>query len=121
VRPPLLPPQTPRERACHRALDRLLAAAVAAGLVLAAAGRARRVRLPALRSLPVDLSRDEGPLLRSLPGIGPGRARAILDDRARNGPLPSLEALDGVPGFGPKTVETLREEGAVATGRAGGP
>ena len=41
----------------------------------------------------------------------------ILRDRVSSGPVPSVEALDRVPGLGPKTVEALRRAGATV-GRA---
>ena len=67
-------------------------------------------------------SRDPEELLRCLAGVGPARARALLDDRARNGPLPSVEAVDRVPGFGKRMAAALAADGAVATGGpAGGP
>lgn len=46
--------------------------------------------------------------LRQLPGLGPRRARAIVEDRARRGPFARLEDLARVPGIGAVTVERLR-------------
>ncbi len=46
--------------------------------------------------------------LTQLPGIGPARARAIVEDRAARGPYQRLEDLTRVPGIGPKTIERLR-------------
>ncbi len=46
--------------------------------------------------------------LQSLPGIGPSKAQAILDDRTAKGPFSSCEELSRVTGVGPKTVETLK-------------
>ncbi|MFQ6046065.1 MAG: ComEA family DNA-binding protein [Gemmatimonadales bacterium] len=46
--------------------------------------------------------------LSELPGIGPGRARAIVEDRARRGRFHTLQDLLRVPGIGPRTVERLR-------------
>lgn len=46
--------------------------------------------------------------LAELPGIGPVRARAIVEDRRRRGPYRKLEDLERVPGVGPLTVERLR-------------
>ena len=42
-----------------------------------------------------------------LPGIGEARARAILDHRKAHGPFESIESLDAVRGFGPRTIEDL--------------
>jgi competence protein ComEA len=46
--------------------------------------------------------------LAQLPGVGPGRARAIVEDRVAHGPYQRLEDLTRVPGIGPKTIERLR-------------
>lgn len=47
--------------------------------------------------------------LMQLPGVGPGRARAIVDDRERRGPYRSLDDLTRVRGIGPAIVAQLRE------------
>lgn len=46
--------------------------------------------------------------LQTLPGIGPATARAIIDDRIRNGPYRTPDDLARVRGIGPRTVERLR-------------
>lgn len=43
--------------------------------------------------------------LMALPGIGPSKAAAIIANR----PYSSVDDLDRVPGFGPKTIDQLRE------------
>lgn len=45
--------------------------------------------------------------LRRLPGVGPGIARRIVEDRERNGPFGSLLGLDRVPGVGDRLLERL--------------
>ena len=45
-------------------------------------------------------------LLENLPGIGAGRAEAIVRERAR-APFASTRALERVPGIGPRTREKL--------------
>ncbi|MEO1007361.1 MAG: ComEA family DNA-binding protein [Planctomycetota bacterium] len=47
--------------------------------------------------------------LQLLPGIGPARAQAIIDERTTNGPFRTPEDLERVHGIGPKTVEAVRE------------
>jgi competence protein ComEA len=46
--------------------------------------------------------------LETLPGIGPGLAAKIVEDRSRNGRFRSLADLDRVPGIGPKLLEKMR-------------
>lgn len=46
--------------------------------------------------------------LELIPGIGPGLARRIVEDRAHHGRFPAIEALDRVHGIGPKLMETIR-------------
>ena len=54
-----------------------------------------------------------------LPGIGPAKARAIVEDRERNGPFRSIDDLARVKGIGPKLLERIREaiEARNASGR----
>ena len=47
--------------------------------------------------------------LDSLPGIGAKRAEAIVRDRERNGPFPSVDALTRVPGIKPALLARVRE------------
>jgi competence protein ComEA len=61
-----------------------------------------------LVGLPVDPNSADSQLLQQLPGIGPSKARAIIDDRRAHGPFISVDELQRVPGVGPATVERLR-------------
>ena len=45
--------------------------------------------------------------LRRLPGVGPGLARRMVEDRERNGPFGSLVGLDRVPGVGERLLERM--------------
>ena len=47
--------------------------------------------------------------LDGLPGIGPARAAAILQEREARGPFASVEALSRVPGLGPAAIARLRD------------
>lgn len=47
-------------------------------------------------------------LLITLPGIGPVRAKAIIDHRERNGYFRSVAEITDVPGIGPITYENIR-------------
>ena len=57
---------------------------------------------------PLDLNRATVAELARLPGVGPGLARRILDERERRGRFDSLEALRQVLGFGPKKLGAVR-------------
>jgi competence protein ComEA len=48
--------------------------------------------------------------LDSLSGIGPTKAQAIVDYRDENGPFRTVDDLLNVPGIGPKTLETIRDQ-----------
>jgi competence protein ComEA len=57
---------------------------------------------------PIPLDTATAADFEALPGIGPARARAIADERARGGPFEAVSALERVPGLGPATVARLR-------------
>lgn len=90
------------------ALALLLAAATAALGALAFAESRARARagagLPVLRP---DLNDAPERHLRLLPGIGPVRARAIVEERVRGGPFVSVDDLERVRGIGPATTAAL--------------
>lgn len=110
---------------------RVIAVSMAAGaaMLLCFAGRSTAMTAP--RALPYDppaLSRpaEEGAVdlntatleeLMSLSGIGEVRARAILDDRARNGPYRYPEELIRVRGIGEGILEEILDR--VTTGGDG--
>ncbi len=71
-------------------------------------GRARRDPLAGLpRRIP--LNNATAAQLATLPGIGPAKARAIVEARVRSGPFRRVDDLQRVPGIGPRTVERLRD------------
>lgn len=61
---------------------------------------------PVLR---IDLNEATEAELTLLKGIGPALARRIIEDRQLNGPFKNLDALQRVPGIGPRTLEGLRD------------
>jgi len=64
--------------------------------------------LSAPRTSSVSLNRATAAELATLPGIGPTKARAIVEDRAKHGPFRRVEDLQRVPGIGPATLERIR-------------
>lgn len=65
----------------------------------------RSVRGPSrlLFGLPIDLNRADADTLAALPGVGPGRAEAIVRTRAIE-PFRSVSDLARVPGIGEGTI-----------------
>lgn len=57
---------------------------------------------------PLDLNRADATELARLPGVGPGLAQRIVEERARRGRFESPEALRGVLGMGPKKLAAIR-------------
>jgi competence protein ComEA len=57
----------------------------------------------------IDLNRAETWLLDALPGIGPGRAQAIIDYRNQNGPFHKIEDLLNIEGIGESTLDRMRD------------
>jgi len=67
----------------------------------------------------VDVNTANEDALRGIKGIGPGRAKAILDERGAHGPFKSTADLSSrVRGLGGNTVERLQAEG-LSVGPAG--
>lgn len=58
----------------------------------------------------IDLNTATEAQLESLKGIGPSKAKAILDYRSKNGPFKTVQDLEKVPGFGPATVSHLASQ-----------
>jgi competence protein ComEA len=56
----------------------------------------------------LDINRATADELETLPGIGPGLARAIVEYRESQGPFRAVEDLLLVPGIGPARLEQLR-------------
>jgi len=56
----------------------------------------------------VNLNRAEAWLLDALPGIGPGRAQAIVDYRDKYGPFRRIEDLFKIEGIGSSTLDRIR-------------
>ncbi len=79
-------------------------------------------RLTQWSTVPVEVDRPAGEPYRfmldanqatwvewmQLEGIGEVLARRIVEDREQRGPFPNVDALDRVPGIGPKTLARIR-------------
>ena len=74
-------------------------------LVLSFAGTAM-----AQEVAPINVNTADAELLTELPGGGPSRAQAIIDEREANGEFESAEDLTRVSGIGASTVEALRDQ-----------
>ncbi|PWV70939.1 ComEA family DNA-binding protein [Halomonas sp. A11-A] len=59
---------------------------------------------------PINVNTADAELLTELPGIGPAKAAAIIEEREANGPFESAEDLTRVSGIGPGTVANLEDQ-----------
>ena len=90
----------------------LASSARARGEPRASRARAAEPREPSPASAdprPLDLNLASLEQIARLPGVGPGLARRILDERERRGRFDSPEALRGILGLGPKKLAALRD------------
>ena len=67
----------------------------------------------------VDLNTATLEQLETVKGIGPVKAKAIVDYRAKNGPFKAVDDLQKVEGFGKKSVDKMRAELAIGAGKPG--
>ena len=58
---------------------------------------------------PLDLNAATAEQLARLPGVGPGLARRIVEERQRRGRFENAEGLRSVLGVGPRKLAALRE------------
>jgi competence ComEA-like helix-hairpin-helix protein len=65
--------------------------------------------LPRGAAAPLNLNTATTSELDALPGIGPARARSIIEFRERHGSFSTVDDLGGVPGLGSAAVAKLRE------------
>ncbi|WP_442905598.1 ComEA family DNA-binding protein [Halomonas sp. BC04] len=59
---------------------------------------------------PINVNTADAELLAELPGVGPSRAEAIIEERETNGLFESADDLTRVSGIGPATVEAFRDQ-----------
>jgi len=58
----------------------------------------------------VDINTATVEQLDALKGVGPAKAKAIVEHRTKNGPFKTVDDLEAVKGFGKKSVDGLRSE-----------
>ncbi|WP_035053287.1 ComEA family DNA-binding protein [Andreprevotia chitinilytica] len=66
----------------------------------------------------VDINTATAPQLEAIKGIGPAKAKAIIDYRTKNGPFKTTEDLQKVPGIKEATYKKIAAEVSVG-GKAG--
>lgn len=59
---------------------------------------------------PINVNTADEEMLAELPGIGPSRAAAIIEDRNSNGVYENADALTRVSGIGAGTVDRIRSQ-----------
>lgn len=59
---------------------------------------------------PIDVNTADAELLAELPGIGPAKASAIIEEREANGPFENADDLTRVSGIGEGTVANLQDQ-----------
>jgi competence protein ComEA len=62
---------------------------------------------------PINVNTADAELLAELPGIGPSRAAAIIEERENNGAFANVDDLTRVSGIGPATVDRMRDQVAI--------
>lgn len=73
------------------------------GIGIASSGMAQEIA-------PININSADPELLDELPGIGPSRAEAIIEEREANGDFKSADDLTRVSGIGPATVDRMRDQ-----------
>jgi competence protein ComEA len=106
--PPPIPP-APRPRAAPRwSTARPEAAAPPRALPPPRARATPSPDPPVADPRPLDLNRASVDEISRLPGVGPGLARRIVEERDRRGRFESTDGLRGILGLGPKKLAALR-------------
>ncbi|GGC80271.1 ComEA family DNA-binding protein [Vreelandella lutescens] len=59
---------------------------------------------------PINVNSADEELLTELPGVGPSRAAAIIEERETNGDFTDADDLTRVSGIGPATVDRMRDQ-----------
>ncbi|MDR0701949.1 MAG: helix-hairpin-helix domain-containing protein [Azoarcus sp.] len=72
--------------------------------------------LAALALEPVNINTADSTALQQINGIGPAKAKAIVEYRKTHGPFASVDDLVKVPGIGEKSLSSMKPQ--VTTGAA---
>ncbi|HEY4372711.1 MAG TPA: helix-hairpin-helix domain-containing protein [Burkholderiales bacterium] len=68
----------------------------------------------------VDLNTADQTAIDGLKGIGPVKAKAIVDERKKNGPFKNIDDVQArVKGIGPATVAAWKKDGSAVIGGSG--
>lgn len=59
---------------------------------------------------PINVNTADAELLAELPGIGPSRAEALIEERETHGAFENAADLERVSGIGPATVDRMRDQ-----------
>jgi competence protein ComEA len=78
--------------------------------------------LSALMAAAVEVNTADETALETVKGIGPAHAKAIIDERTKNGPFKDADDLvSRVKGIGPKSVQNLEAAGLTINGSSAPP
>jgi competence ComEA-like helix-hairpin-helix protein len=70
----------------------------------------------------VDINSADESGLDAIKGVGPAKAKAIVEERKKNGPFKSLDDVSArVKGIGEKTVAGWKKDGSVSVGGGSAP
>lgn len=72
----------------------------------------------AFAGTPIDVNTATEAQLEGLKGIGPAKAKTIIEYRTKNGPFKSVDDLEKVKGIGKKTIDGFRADVTVGGGAA---
>ncbi|MEI6608673.1 MAG: helix-hairpin-helix domain-containing protein [Deltaproteobacteria bacterium] len=71
---------------------------------------------PGFAMAAVDINTATAEQIEMLKGIGPAKAKAIIEYRTKNGPFKSVDDLEKVKGMGRKTIDGVRPDVTVGGG-----
>jgi competence protein ComEA len=75
----------------------------------------------AFAAAPIDVNTATQAQLEGLKGIGPAKAKTIIEYRTKNGPFKSVDDLEKVKGIGKKTLDGFRADVTVGGGAPAAP